>query len=63
MPITPTHIATNKKTGERVRVEYDQKTGEYQQNWMVCLSVDGWDIEPIINTNPPSNEKAESSRF
>lgn len=50
MPISPTHIATDKRTGEKVLVEYDEKTNEYKENGMICLSDQEtrWELVEII---------------
>ena len=57
----PTHLATFKRTGEKVKVWFNEKTGEYQESFMVCLknaSVD-WNIELIkgqAESPPPIEE-------
>lgn len=47
MTITPTHIATNKKTGKTILVEYDECAQQYRENLMVALVETCWDIKPI----------------
>lgn len=44
-----THMATNKKSGKKTKVYFNKATGEYQENFMICLKdVDtAWDIKPI----------------
>lgn len=54
MAINATHIATNKTTGKKTLVEYDEKTGEYKKNWMVCLIAEEWDIELLEKQAPLS---------
>ena len=51
MPITPTHIATNKKNGRKVLVEFDNESGKYRESFMVDLIESHWDIQPIT---PPT---------
>lgn len=38
MKIKPTHVAVNKRSGEKVKVEYDENTDKYKENSCVCLS-------------------------
>ena len=47
--IKPTHIAENKKTGEKVPVEFDEAHDQYKINWMVCLKdvANDWIINDI----------------
>lgn len=48
MAITPTHIAIDKETGtKKVLVEYDEKTKQYKESWMVALIEDQWNFKPI----------------
>ena len=44
MSIKPTHVAKNRKTGEVLHVEYDEKSGEYKESPMVALIEKDWDI-------------------
>ncbi len=47
MSIKPTHVAKNRKTGEVLHVEYDEKSKEYKENVMVALINEDWDISII----------------
>lgn len=40
-----THIATNKKSGEVVKVIYNEKTKKYEENFMIQLIEKEWDIK------------------
>ena len=44
-----THIATHKKSGKKVKVYFNEQTGEYQESFMICLKDVGtaWTVEPI----------------
>lgn len=47
MPITPTHDAENRHTGEKVQVEYDEKTNQYKESFMIAIIEKQWIITPI----------------
>lgn len=43
----PTHRAVNKETKKSLLVRYNNRTEQYEENWMVALIKDRWDIEPL----------------
>ena len=45
--INYTHLATNKKTGDIIKVTYDKKTKQYKQNFFIALITSNWDIKPL----------------
>ena len=44
---TYTHIATNRKTGEVVKVNYNKSTKQYEENFMIALIEKDWVIKPL----------------